>query len=1586
MNNTRLDNLDKMMDDYVYGLLEGRQAERIRRKIEEDPEWQLSYENAIERKRLVTGMVRVETSKAPSASFTAAQAIAAAEGIYGGRLRRRRIMRWCSGVTAAAAALLISVMWIFYAAISPPTHNVRLVGQAELISGSTVALKAIITDFDNRPSPDVPVNLVLTGGKAPAKIILASWRTDDNGVASGQVSLPAWEGDYKITAQAGSNRFQLVGAPIELKRASKVFLATDKPIYQPGQTIHMRTLVLQKGSLKPDAGRPVELTVTDPANNVIFRETQKLSEYGLAWVDLALDSLITPGRYRIVAAAGSDESKQTVEISHYKLPAFSVKIKTDKPYYRPGETLSGKVHLQYNFGKPVKGGKVKLQLIDRVLGTAHTAGDITVTAGASGTAGFEIPLPKTLFNWRGSRQSMQLLLSAQVSDPAGQENTGFRTIPVSPTDIRIAAVAEIGSGVREEPGKLFVVTSYPDGRPAKTIVVIRGLGQSVRTDETGVAVIESALLPKTLNISARDESGRTGQLSIQTPQAAESSLVLRTDKPIYTGGETIGVQVLGGKVDHVFIDVVKDRQTVLTQSVKMLNGRGSAAIDIPPMLSGTFRLHAYRLDAQGQWIGQDAIVIIKQAGGLKIAVSSDKKVHRPGQDAKLDFLVTDAAGKPQAAAISLAGVDEAVFSLQQAAPGLEGLMNGLDEELLIPAVEVHGLSMALMHESMPYAQAVLTAAANEAGKRDRNNAQAKTSDAALHSLDVDNKSVAMAAFHSARKEAKSSASAVSYWGVFGLAAALMFFGVSFVSAFTELTVTKRINWPAAVIVVIGMSILGTVVIGNTRMMMGPAETKEQVPRADGSLAPPPATEAVPLMTLVAPRTPAAALDIAPGKIIGVADPNTGGPTMKPDTATPTDGDTPKPVRTRTYFPETMLWRPQIITDPQGRANITVPLADSITTWRLSGSAVSKTGRLGRVSASVKVFQPFFVDVNAPTDLTRGDEASLPLVLYNYADKPLTVRLKFTGENGLALLSDDEDEVTIDPGEVTRMMVRVQADTIGSGTLKVLAESKDFSDSIRRDVRISPPGRPASAVVNGTLIDGQQLINVPIPTDAVEGSVALRLKLYPSTFSELMDGLEGVFRQPHGCFEQTSSTTYPNVMALSYMRANNLDNPEAALKATRYIQMGYQRLLSFEIKGGGFDWFGRGPANVVLTAYGLMEFADMAKVHNVDPKLLERTAAWLASQQNGQGAWRFRSGCFHEPFTGGDNSELAITAYITWAIASYKPDHPAAQAGATYIAAHTGDISNDYTLALCANALKTAGATGADSLIAKLAEKAQTIEADQACWKAGNKSNNIRATALAILAMRGDKQHGGLVNNALRWLASQRDPRGTWGATQSTIMALKALTQGTSNSAGKRNQDADLSIRAVGSDNPPVLMNVAAEASDAVHTAIIEPPPARGPMQLEIDAKGAAGLPYQIVIHYYTQTPPTRAQAPVQIRVKYDRTKLQVGQTVTARASITNTSSATANMLLADVGTPPAFSVDIASLEKLRASGKIERYTVTSHGVIFYITKLSGRATLSLEYKMTAKIPMKAQAAPTTVYPYYKPQQLAAAASTTFVVR
>ena len=96
-------------------------------------------------------------------------------------------------------------------------------------------------------------------------------------------------------------------------------------------------------------------------------------------------------------------------------------------------------------------------------------------------------------------------------------------------------------------------------------------------------------------------------------------------------------------------------------------------------------------------------------------------------------------------------------------------------------------------------------------------------------------------------------------------------------------------------------------------------------------------------------------------------------------------------------------------------------------------------------------------------------------------------------------------------------------------------------------------------------------------------------------------MDSILRMPGGCFEQTSSSTYPNVLALDYMKRTKKLTPEVHAKAEGYIANGYQRLLTFEVPGGGFSWFGQAPANKILTAYGLMEFCDMSKVHDVDPK-------------------------------------------------------------------------------------------------------------------------------------------------------------------------------------------------------------------------------------------------------------------------------------------------------------------------------------------------------------------------------------------------
>src|SRR5208283_3968999 len=90
---------------------------------------------------------------------------------------------------------------------------------------------------------------------------------------------------------------------------------------------------------------------------------------------------------------------------------------------------------------------------------------------------------------------------------------------------------------------------------------------------------------------------------------------------------------------------------------------------------------------------------------------------------------------------------------------------------------------------------------------------------------------------------------------------------------------------------------------------------------------------------------------------------------------------------RSYFPEALYINPEIITDKDGRATITIPIADSITTWRMAMIASTEHGALGTSTSSLKVFQDFFVDLDLPVTLTQGDRVSIPVAIYNYSGSP-----------------------------------------------------------------------------------------------------------------------------------------------------------------------------------------------------------------------------------------------------------------------------------------------------------------------------------------------------------------------------------------------------------------------------------------------------------------------------------------------------------------------------------------------------------------------------------------------------------------------
>jgi uncharacterized protein YfaS (alpha-2-macroglobulin family) len=719
------------------------------------------------------------------------------------------------------------------------------------------------------------------------------------------------------------------------------------------------------------------------------------------------------------------------------------------------------------------------------------------------------------------------------------------------------------------------------------------------------------------------------------------------------------------------------------------------------------------------------------------------------------------------------------------------------------------------------------------------------------------------------------------------------------------------------------------------------------------------------------------------------------PMMAHESALPVDAST-APVRVREYFPETLFWRPELITDDNGLAELEVDLADSITTWRLTASAITSEGQLGGLQSSLRVYQPFFVDLNLPVTLTRGDEVSIPAVVNNYLNQEQAVDLKLEKEDWFELLGGDlETKLTLDPSAVRSVNYRIKVKKVGRHTLQVTAKSRIVADAIKRAIEVIPDGLAVEQVTNGTL---QQPVNVNVnlPNDAIEGSGKLLVKVYPSSFSQLVEGLEGLFQQPYGCFEQTSSTTYPNVLALDYLRRTKKSVPAVEGKARQYIHLGYQRLLGFEIAGGGFDWFGNPPANRVLTAYGLMEFQDMAAVHDVDPNLIQRSRNWLMRQRSPDGSWTPERHKLHsgDPTAGGDADleKYVTTAYIAWAV--FKHSHarsanedldPNAPATRTYLLARQpAEFTDPYILALACNALRACNTQDQElrPYLEKLDSLKQTDPEKKLAWWGqpqrartmfygeGN-SGAVETTATAVLALLDGQQHPASVRGGLSWLVQQRKNAGTFGSTQATVLALKALLAGTDQPLGG---DKERRIEIALGDVKKSIV-IPADQGEVMQLVNLSEHLKPGEQQVRLTETSGTGAGFQVVFRHHVPEPDVApAKEPLTINVSYDKTELAVGDTISVEAMITNNLPTAAPMVILDLPIPAGFTINPDDWLGLVKDKRIDKYQVNARSVVVYLRGLQPNRPLRLTYQLKATMPVKLTVPSARVYEYYNEEK------------
>jgi uncharacterized protein YfaS (alpha-2-macroglobulin family) len=1613
------------------------------------------------------------------------------------------------------------------------TPVVHILGQQSYLSGGQAAVRIIVADSHDEViagSGSVRIELVNPDQKTH---LLYTGRLNRRGTTEAQFHFPSnLVGNYQlhclVDTTIGSTEFT---QPVKLEDKASILLTTEKPIYQPGQTIHARALVLDRANHEAAAGRKLTFEVEDSRGNKVFKKATETDKFGVSSAEFALADEVNLGTYHLRALMGEAEApSSTAEIAlnveRYVLPKFKVAVDFSgngnkaKRGYRPGDHVTGTVRANYFFGKPVEDAEVtvKASAMDVAI---FEIGPVRGKTDHDGVYRFDLRLPEYFAGRPLNQGAARVLVEATVKDSASHAETRGEPITVTQAPLLITAVPEGGTLIPNLENEVFVLTSYPDGTPARTELKVHSSGsanQQASTDDGGVAEIRISASdqPETLDIEAHDNEGNVATSSVQLQtRTGEDQILLRTERAVYRAGDRIQLRVFSSKRrGTAYIDVVKEGQTILTRDIDLEDGHAELALTATPQMAGTLDIDAYLFGRDARPVGDHRLVFVQPADELKIETTSDAAEYKPGAEARIRFRVTNSHGQGVQAALGLQVVDEAVFALAEKQPGFAKVFFYLEQEVMKPRYEIHSIGMSDIVEPMDESQLEqknraaralfsatelvssnhfetefgrtvpmtkydeyaaryqarfqtqvhqLAESLNRAYQQDPEKgglakvfarvAQAGGTDLrdpwgtelrvepvgwarkklyVVRSAGADrrfNTADDMAAYlevHTRNIASSSESGTIALTiehdrGPFnGLAEIAGTVTDSTGAVVTTATVTARETATGKIRTTstnaAGQFSLAALPAGSYEVRISAlgfrsASQKFVVHARDravltATLTVGSVSEAVVVTTMnrpvfgVAGGVPGGVVGGQMGGVIGgIVEHRLMAPAAVPmrvsgaleaniavHISDQKESSAAPAAHVRSYFPEALYINPEIITDADGRASVVIPVADSITTWRMAMLASTMHGALGSSTSSIKVFQDFFVDLDLPVTLTQGDRVSIPVAVYNYSSTRGDVNLKLQADDWFSLVDDvSEKTVSVDSSRVAGSQFTLEARRIGKFKLTLAARmhgENDRADIVVREIEVIPNGREQSVVFNGRL-ESEVQHELDFPADSIPEASKIFVRLYPGPLSQVIEGMDSLLRMPYGCFEQTSSSTYPNVLALDYMKRTRKLTPEVHAKAEGYIANGYQRLLTFEVPGGGFSWFGNAPANKILTAYGLMEFYDMSQVHDVDPKLIARTQQWLASQQQPDGSWRPDTQFINEGATNRYNKdELRITAYIAWSLRNTGHQGPAVENARQFIEKHMTAKLDTYTLAVLANFATDYGKDRDFTRQAmELLLDARTEKGDQAWWTAEETSvyatgasASVETTGLAVQAILKWGQASGVARKALTYLASKKDASGTWGTTQATIMALRALLLATE----KGTADIRGTLEVLLNGKSVEQLTLTPDNNDLLHQFVFKEIDSKSPNTISIRFDGKGGLAYQVVGSYFLPWDKKPENEPLSIDVAYDRTHLAQDDVATATATIRNNLPKSANMVMVDLGIPPGFdllSEDLqAYVEKSAGlkSGRLEKFNMTATQAILYFDSIAAGDTVVLRFRLHAKYPIHARTFQSRVYEYYDP--------------
>ena len=478
-------------------------------------------------------------------------------------------------------------------------------------------------------------------------------------------------------------------APVEVEEGVLLLVETDKPIYKPGQTVHIRLMTLDAG-LKPwPSGATLE--VQDAKGIKVFKKEVATDDYGITTVDLPLSTEPNLGVWKLTALAGDRRIQLDVRVEEYVLPKYEVTVDTERQWVLADEPIEGTVRGEYSFGKPVV-GEVEIVASRYVGEWEEYAG---FTAPIDGEAMFELPAVRFVagVTQAGGQGNVTLDVTIREKSTGYEEKTTqLFTVAAAPVVLKVVPESRVF-----KPGLemgYLVVAQTPDGSPVDKLVGAKFTYLDKNFDSLMLRLVD---FPTTNGTAVLRDTAPAGAISMMLEVVGAPPLVLRAGhspaghfihlEQVTEGdievGDTVHFKVNSTREARNFYYEVLSRGAVLFSD---FSAGPDIQITASHMMAPSSRLLVYQILPNNEVAADYLPFSVEASYPQQVQVEFSEDEVRPGTSVDIN-IQTQSESR-----VGLVAVDKSVFILAENRLNLQQVFNELEKLYLEPQVELHEVS------------------------------------------------------------------------------------------------------------------------------------------------------------------------------------------------------------------------------------------------------------------------------------------------------------------------------------------------------------------------------------------------------------------------------------------------------------------------------------------------------------------------------------------------------------------------------------------------------------------------------------------------------------------------------------------------------------------------------------------------------------------------------------------------------------------------------------------------------------------------------------------------------------------------------